>query len=462
MSHERSHLINASTGHISGDLYDAPSKPSHGEHAEEEEAATPGLFGGLKRVLSHGLLPHGSIASSGFNLAAATLGAGTLSMPSAVQQSGVVIGVVSLALTGIATVVAIRFLILVLQRTNCNTYESIARHLVGVKFEKATALLIVLFCFSITFVYVKGIMDILNPFQQLKGMPKCFQGEWGLRFLTTIFWALFMLPLSLTKEINSLRYASMIGMMATTFLVIAVIVHAALDGTENFKTNLTYAEWNLPMITSLPVFIFGYCCQTNAFEIYTELKNATPNRMTLAAGVSMFCCTLLYIAVSIAGFGDFGANVAGNILRSYVDPTKTAYILISYLCIAVTLTMAFPICIFPTRDAILQLLHYENAYVTPTKVRLGVCASLAVVSLVIGLFVPGLKFAVTILGGVCGAPLAFIWPGYFYLKAFDFDRKQTGWVNMVVAWLLIIVGGVFGALGVVVSIVQKACPACIA
>ena len=43
----------------------------------------PKPVGCFKRWFPNGLLPHGSMLASGFNLASATLGAGALSLPSA-------------------------------------------------------------------------------------------------------------------------------------------------------------------------------------------------------------------------------------------------------------------------------------------------------------------------------------------------------------------------------------------
>lgn len=412
---------------------------------------------------ARGPLPHGSMASSGFNLAAATLGAGTLTMPIAMAGSGIAVGAISLAIAAVATVVSIRFLILVLEKTGLNTYEALSRHFVGVWFEKLTSLLIVLFCWCITFVYVRSIMDMLMPLTYLKGIPTIFTGEWGLRLITTFFWVAFMLPLSLPKEINSLRYSSMVGMVTTLILAAAVTAHAVDSGLENSRINLErngYANWSLAMISSLTNYTFGYCCQNNAFEIYAELKNRSPHRMTLTSGVSMACCTCVYLLVGIAGFCDFGSHVTGNILNSYPDPLTKPFIMAAYICIAITLTMSFPVCILPTRDAILQVLRYTNADAAPTKVRIAVSATLATLSLIIGLFVPGINILVNVLGGLCGAPLAFILPGFYYLKAFEYDYNETGLPNFIVAWMMIVVGFFAGLGGTTIAVVSAACPAC--
>lgn len=444
-------------------LYGAEKKgdtePAIALQENEEEKTSSGFsFGPIGRcwrsIFPHGLLPHGSPAASGFNLASATLGAGTLSLPSAMASAGGVFGALFLLCCCAGTVYAIRLLIMTLEITGHATYEELARHLVAPWFEKLTAFFIVIFCWGITIVYVVAMGDILDPIRKIDGFPEVFQGTWGLRFMTVIFWSIFMLPLSLAKEINTLRYASLTGVGATVVLVTAVVVHSA-QSEETSPSNLKPAKVSLDMILALPIIIFSYCCQTNAFEVYAELKDRSANKMTLIAGVSMAICTAIYITVGTAGAMEFGDNTEGNILKNFSDPTGTPYIAFAFVCMSLTLTMAFPICIFPTRDAVLQIMGFKSAYETPDRIRLLVCGSLATASVIAGLFVPGVSILFGLLGGICGSTLAFIWPAVFAMRTGKWTVENVGLVNVVATWVLLGVGVLSGVLGTGVSIYEQ-------
>lgn len=396
------------------------------------------------------LLPHGSVAASGFNLASATLGAGTLAIPQAMAYSGSLIGSLLLALCCASTVYSIRLLIIVLEKTGYSTYEEMSHKLVHPYFEKVTAFLIVAFCWGITIVYVVAMGDILDPLRNIDGFPEALQGEWGRRAIMVMFWAVFMLPLSLAKEINSLRYASLIGMAATAFLVAAIVTHTSIDAPP--MSNVTVAQFNTNMLMSMSVFIFAYCCQTNCFEIYAEMSNRSVRKMTMTAALSMSACTAIYIIAGVAGSADFGQDTDSNILKNYKNPTETPYIAVAFIAISVTLTMAFPICIFPTRDAILQMLGYRDAYSTPNHVRLFTAGMLAVTSVIAGLFVPGIGILFGILGGVCGSSLAFIWPALFALRTGEWTVAKVGLVDCILTWVLLIVGILAGVVGTATSI----------
>jgi amino acid permease len=417
------------------------------DHLFEDDIKEPGCMDRLRRI---NLLPHGSIAASGFNLASATLGAGTLGLPQAMAWSGSLVGSLLLLGVCVSTIYSVRLLVIVFEKTGFVTYEEMSHKLVSPLFEKITAFLIVAFCWGITIVYIVAMGDILDPLRDISGFPDALQGEWGRRAVMTIFWSVFMLPLSLAKEINTLRYASLVGMLSTGFLVSAIVAHASLDHPSTL--NITVARFDTKMLTSLSTFIFAYCCQTNCFEIYTELKDRSVRRMTIATAVSMTACTTIYMIAGLAGAADFGMETHSNILKNYKNPTETAYIAVAFVAISVTLTMAFPICIFPTRDACLQMMGYKDAYNTPSHVRVAVAGGLATFSIVVGLFVPGIQILFGLLGGVCGSSLAFIWPAVFAFRAGGWTVAEVGRANVVATWLLLICGVLGGVLGTATSL----------
>jgi len=420
-----------------------------------------------------GLLPHGSIAGSTFNLAAATLGVATVGLPYAMYNAGFIIGTTILLVCFLFTVYSIRLLAIVFDQTEFKTYELMAKELVGAWFEKLTMFLIVVFCWGTTLSYLVVIGDVLEMmFNTIHNVPHFLTTIWGRRVLTSCFWLCFCLPLSLAKEINTLRYASLVGMAATFMLVIAIVVHSASPQSPESVTyshqhnlplrdrasNVQLAAASFGMIAAIPTFSFAYCCQVNVFEVYTELRPRTVGRLGIAAIASMGIATCVYIASGIAGAMDFGEHVHGNILKNYRPDLTKPYIAIAVICITITLTMAYPLCMFPTRDSILQLLGFESVYAVSTKVRFAVVVPLAFSSLVCGLFIPNVTVLFGILGGVCGASLGFIWPATFALRSGTWTVAERGRLDVVVTWALLIVGLVFGVLGTAVSIYNQIVP----
>jgi amino acid permease len=420
----------------------------------DEEGNEKVWYSSLPRFLTcgGGLLPHGSIASSGFNLASATLGAGVLALPQAMGRSGVLLGSVMLLLCFVATVFSMRLLIMVVEKTQQRTYEEISEHLFGKRGKIFTATTIILFCFGVTVMYVIMIADVLEIVsEQVKSWPTALSGEHGRQLMIFLYWVVFMMPLSLMREINSLRYASLVGMASTAFLVISMFVDASRLGNLG---RLPLARFDLKALMALPTFTFCFCCQTNAFEIYAELKNPTIHRMTFTSAVSMYACTALYLVAAVSGVAEFGTHAESNVLKSYTDVVDKPYILIAMIAVTFTLTMAFPICVFPMRDALLQALGFEDVFDAPSRWRIGVSFGLAAASLIGGLFITSIGSLLGVLGGVCGGLVAYILPTVFAHKSGVLTEAGTG--HVIAGYAMLVAGVLFGIMATVLTALQLA------
>jgi amino acid permease len=271
--------------------------------------------------------------------------------------------------------------------------------------------------------------------------------------MSCIFWALFMFPLSLPREINSLRYASFIGITAILYLVASIVIHSAMNGVEHHSHAIKEVKFGTDMLLALPLCMFSFCCQPNVFEIYVEMKNKSRIKMTKTAGYAMTVSTSLYIIAGVFGYADFGSSVKSNILKNY-HPLHNYMMAVAFFAISFTVTMAFPLCIFPTRDAILHILKYQDVHHTPTKVRVLISGLLAVGALILGLLIPNIVVIFGFLGGLCGSMIGFILPAWFALRTEGFTVANVGKVDYYMAIILLVFGIVSGILGTAVSIYQ--------
>lgn len=421
------------------------SKPQH----EHEEMTTTG-----KKTAGccWGFMSKGSTSASAFALASATLGAGTLALPRAMHEAGWVAGTLTLVACWLLTVYSVYLLIVVLEKTKLRTYEAMARELLGPRWETFTALLIMAFLWGILIVYVVAIGDILEGLRHLRFFPQVLQGVWGRRLSSSLFWLVFMLPLSMLRDINSLRYAALIGMLSTGFLVLAICAHLYQEEepfaySQRMSTNLTPVNWSFSLIAAIPTFSFSFCCQTNCFEVYEEMADRSVSKMTRTTCISMFLATLAYFVAGVAGYADFGPDIDYNILKNYGDPTKTPYIAISFIAISTTVTTAYPVCLFPVRDSVVQLMGYPTVYDCPSRIRVAVCMLLAVSTMLAGLFIPNIGTLFGLLGGICGSSLGYVLPAVFALKAGDWTVAKVGWLHVLTTWFLLIFGIVVGVFG---------------
>jgi amino acid permease len=356
------------------------------------------------------------------NLCSATLGAGILALPYTLYQSGFVVGGILLLLAAIATERSIYVLIHVIQTypTAGTSYESMTEHVLDHRLDPSSTLssipslrscllsyratveiAMLLFCGGCAVGYIIAIGDILEEFDLL------FVNE-NRHYTIIVVWFLAMVPLSLLRNVQSLQYASAVGITAIGTLIVAAYVHyvqhhpsphhhndygtnsPVMDDWRNMgssdhdtvtmmmKKFLWPVNGWVSILTAGPVVLFAFSCQPNVCAIYDELKvhtnshhqdNDEIDSTTAALGTKklrlMHCvtiaavgiCAVLYCSISVIALGDFGDKVLPNMLSCYSSDHSSHLIQIATAAMALAIVMAFPLNIFPARVTLIGLWH---------------------------------------------------------------------------------------------------------
>jgi len=190
----------------------------------------------------------GSVA----NLCSATLGAGILSLPIALYQSGLVVGGILLIASGLATLASIHLLIKVCEAYRVYTYEGLVETVLGRWARTLTELCIVIFCVGCAVAYVIAVGDILEqahlilPASLLLGDDNLSDRRaWSM----VLVWLLFMLPLSLLRTMQHLQFASIFGIASIGTLVFSTLIHMIqdyeADPTAGNNTMVNSSGWPL-------------------------------------------------------------------------------------------------------------------------------------------------------------------------------------------------------------------------
>ncbi|KAG5463868.1 hypothetical protein LSCM1_00041 [Leishmania martiniquensis] len=397
----------------------------------------------------------GGVISSAFNLASATFGAGVLALPYAMLHCGTLIGTVLLILVCCLTVYSVCLLAKVSALTKLMTYEEVAMGLVGPITEKLTAAMIVVFCWGSAVMYIVMMGDFIVPLFQAVGLSD----KVDRRTAMVLFWAVVMLPLSLARRIHTLRYASVIGAFSTLLLAGAVVERflqesgkytsgSRLDAVIHTALSVPLARWDSGTVGSLTTLVFSYCCQPVAQTIYEELKDRSVERMRRCTAYSMAAVTVIYTVTGVFGAMSFGDVVSQNVLVNFSNHLDSSTALIAYLGMVVSLTMAFPLTIFPTRDSVVMAMGYraeENP--VPEFMSSATAGLLALLALIIGIALPNIHILFDLLGGICGGSLSFLLPALFALRSGYWTTEVVGWGHVIMTWVTLAFGVLMCCLG---------------
>ena len=338
--------------------------------------APPGTRPALLLLLR--LLPApGSGVGAATNLCSATLGAGVLSLPFALSRTGIVPGLLLLALAAASTVGSIDLLVRCQSRTGLGGYEEMALALLGPGALAVAEASVFVFCFGTAVAYVVAVGDLWQ-----EGVLDVFSARLAGAGLAWIdreicmgaFWLVVMLPLSLLRRVDSLRYASLVGIGSIVFLVGACVARSARDlgqgggGSGGGRDGDGDARWWLPpsaedVLLACPIVMFAFSCQVNVCAIYEELgggggttsprpggKAAAMATVTRAA---VAVCLTLYALIGTFAYADFGPATSPNVLRNYcVARTRDPVLVAAYAFVSVAIVSAFPLNVLPARSAL--------------------------------------------------------------------------------------------------------------
>ena len=186
------------------------------------------------------------------------------------------------------------------------------------------------------------------------------------------------------------------------------------------------------MLQCFPIFSMALACQTNVFEVYAELPDATPAKMTEVVKGAVNLCTTIYITIGFFGYVAFCyTDFGGDILTSFSHTTFIQTIKLGF-CISVALS--FPLVMFPCRTSVHSLLFrktYQGIgstelvtdYIPPARFNIITCC-LIVFCLTIGILIPDIELVLGFVGSTMGSSVCVIFPGMIFLKLTNKDTTE--------------------------------------
>mmetsp|Transcript_33670 Transcript_33670/g.24330 ORF Transcript_33670/g.24330 Transcript_33670/m.24330 type:complete len:261 (+) Transcript_33670:147-929(+) len=169
----------------------------------------------------------GGTSGSIFSLIAATLGSGTISFSYAIAANGIVLGSILIILGAMVSYYTGMLLVLASNHTGRTRFEDIAQKLYGNRCKNITVVLNLLCLCGFTMsyiVYIKSMIpEILLLFWTEDQLPTFMNDDFGGQaFWGTLFTFGVLLPLSLPREVNALRFTSLFGVLCSIYLCLAV------------------------------------------------------------------------------------------------------------------------------------------------------------------------------------------------------------------------------------------------
>eukprot|EP00744_Colponema_vietnamica_P005287 GILI01007759.1.p1 GENE.GILI01007759.1~~GILI01007759.1.p1 ORF type:complete len:495 (+),score=81.08 GILI01007759.1:157-1485(+) len=302
--------------------------------------------------------------------------------------------------------------------------------------------------FGTVVIYSRVIADSIPPvLTDFFGLHGVWVSEWlWLVFPSTIFFAL-----SCVRNMEELKFTSIIGFATIFYVVVAVVVRYFTNISDPISPpheggvdTIRWFDVRVTMFSTLATYALAFGYHFNVPYFYCELKDRRPIVMMETVKVAFPIITVLYASTGILGYLTFGALVAdshaaGNIVSNYAD--DDVFVNIGRLGLFFHFATVYPIlsvcarrglhrfiCLFFAKAPSAEeekLTRFEPAPGDPSTTRMTsiIMEALVIVtgSTLIAAFVPGIGVVVELIGTLSGFPSVIIIPAYIGTKIFD-DR----------------------------------------
>ncbi|CBZ36439.1 amino acid transporter aATP11, putative [Leishmania donovani] len=386
------------------------------------------------------ILPYGGVVASGINLASSCIGAGIIALPSAFNAAGIIVAMIYMVVIAYLTIYSYILLAIVAKKTGLRNYEQIVRTLMGPGAGYFLAFCLWFLSFGAEVSYAISLKDVLTAFLDAsETAPAYLQTLSGQRVMTFVLWLVAMLPLCLPKEINSLRYFSCVAICFVVYFAIAMVIHSGVNGLqENPRPAVKLFNQGNTAIGGLATFLFAFISQLNAMEVAGEMHKFSVRRMSIASAIGVCICFVLYFFAGLFGYLDFGPKVTGSALKQY-NPVKDTMMGVGYGGLMLKLCVGYGLHMIPVRDAIYYVCQ-TNVHNIAWWKNACVCGSMAVLSLICGLFVPRINVVFGLVGGFSGGFIGYIYPALMVMYSGNWTFSSAGFFHYVCTYLLLFVG----------------------
>ena len=249
-------------------------------------------------------------------------------------------------------------------------------------------------------------------------------------------------PFTLPRKLSELRFASMLSVILSIYVVIVIVIMALLDkGTSSsvaagFEAGAEKAQISMKGIFgSLPLIIFSYMYQINIPCIYQELEVKTLGNAKKIIFIGTTLATVAYTSAGIFGYVAFADGSTVTELNTYFSDNALAApytnsngntpipIYISLFGMMVIVTFAVPFCVLPTKDSLEEV--RGRKFTSRDNIIWTVVLDL--ICLAISCAFQSIKTPIAILGATTNSAIGFLLPILYYLKM---EKRTSPYTNM--------------------------------
>jgi len=399
-----------------------------------------------------------SVWSTMLNLTNTITGAGMLGLPYAFANSGVALGLLWFMITGFGESYAIHLLGKCILKEQKYSFRALVNKTLRFKGKENFINGVLAFnCFGYCcgYVIVCGQLfpDIVKDFFTVKS-SSIFNNP--VFWISIMVWAIAF-PLVCLRSLDNLKFTSALGFIGILYVAIMSSLYAfgekfmgdACTGHDKPCPGDFY--WGFPgsvsdLLRVISVFCYAFVCTQNVPTLTFELKNKTVRRLDLAANGAIVFAIGIYFLTALSGYLIFGSVVNPDMLVSFPRNTYTS---VARLMIALVLCTTFPLQMFPTKNAVCNIIFGVDAINCKKWQYYGTIILLMASAWAIGIFIKDLSIVLAFIGGTASIFIGYTLPAFLYIRLFS---EEGFTFDMIMSYIILFASMILSPLLLAVEI----------
>eukprot|EP01061_Rhynchopus_euleeides_P022649 TRINITY_DN3699_c0_g1_i3.p1 TRINITY_DN3699_c0_g1~~TRINITY_DN3699_c0_g1_i3.p1 ORF type:complete len:540 (+),score=130.84 TRINITY_DN3699_c0_g1_i3:149-1621(+) len=367
-----------------------------------------------------------TVWASSLNLINNVVGAGLFSMPWTMKRASIAGGVMLCAYTCFINSISYHIIARCCDMSGSFTYLDIGNRCFGPRFGIFAQTCVLLYSLGSCLSFVVLVGDFLSGETGVFGYNRPL-----IVFVVSLF---VFLPLSLLRNTESLKWTSLVSLIACFGAAALVVYTSAVRPPDAFLTDnareghvtVNYYTIATDIWAAVPVVNVAFTAHYNAPRFYLELQDRSTSRFFLVIGFAMAFSLCVYASVGVCGYLTFGEETQGSILLNFASGWQAA--VVARLLLALVVIFTFPLANHAVRDSAFGLfslgrLTTNNApnhlFVTTTAMLVGFCA-------VAGVSFDRIESILAVKGALFGTCVVYIIPPLMYARLVAETEASAG------------------------------------
>ncbi|OHS98466.1 Transmembrane amino acid transporter protein [Tritrichomonas foetus] len=382
------------------------------------------------------------------NLVKAVIGAGILSVPNSFSSIGLIPSLVLIVCIAILSYIASIMDVKLHQKVESTGLDDLIGKLMGRWGSITYSIVVIIFLEAAMIAYLIINGDNLKSWFAFGGIDI---SPFKYRILTILIYSIIPIALMIPKNFKFIGIFSSFSLALMVFYICATI-YKLVDAVQNkggISKSLVYAKIDTEIFSAIGVFAMAFALPTVVIPLLQHYTEEYKKRRNIVAG-SMFCCALITILPSALLYLVFGSESDGNILNSF--PNNDIIFTIVRAGFFFSVTISFPVIGKSVMCNWSQLVFGINQANDLKGWRFWLIFWVtAGTPLIIAMFLPQVKPAISIGGALGGCLACYTFPSICWIIASE--KKISDPVNILCV-IFAIVGIIFAVIATYQSIVD--------